>query len=175
MRAHSLALVLVAALGGCSSSASTRTVTGQLRSSTSNDVVAQSMDHQLFTAKVAATGTFALQLPTGASYELTIGASRVDWPTASGPARWAKLGSGPALDLGHVTRGSDGHFSCDHHASDGDHCDRDDGHDGGDDDDHGDDGDDHDDGGDHQGSHSCDGGTSGGDGGGGDRGGGGVN
>ena len=174
MRAHSLALVLVAAVG-CSSSSPTRTVTGQLRSSTSNPVVATSMDHQLFTASVGASGSFALQLPTGNSYELTIGAARVDWPTATGPARWAKLGDGATLDLGHVSRQSDGHYACDHHGSEGDHCDRDDDHDGGDDD-HGEDGGDregdHDDGGDHGGSHACDGGTHSGGGGSGGGGGG---
>ena len=176
MRAHSLALVLIAAVGGCSSSTATRTVTGQLRTSTASAVVATSMNHQQFTSDVAATGRFALQLPTGASYALDVGSSRVDWPTASGPARWARLGSGATLDLGHVTRQSDGHWSCDHQGSDDDHCDRDDDHDGGDDDhgddDHGGDGDGDRDGGDH---HACDGGSQSGGSGGGGGGPGGVN
>lgn len=159
MRTQFLAFVLVAALAGCSGS-STRTVTGQLMTRTSSAVVAQSMNHESFSSDVSPTGRFTLQLPTGASYELAVGQTRINWPTAQGDARWAKLGNGPTLDLGHVSKSGD-HFECDHHGSDDDHCDRDDDRDGGDDD--GDDGDDHD--GDH---HSCDGGShSGGAGGGG--------
>jgi hypothetical protein len=148
MRTQSLAFVLVAALAGCSGS-STRTVTGQLMTRTSSAVVAQSMNHEAFSSDVSSTGQFTLQLPTGASYELAVGQTRINWPTAQGAARWAKLGAGPTLDLGHVSKSGD-HFDCDHHGSDDDHCDRDDDHDGGDD---GDDGDGH------EGSHSCDGGS----------------
>ena len=148
MRAHSLTFVLVAALAGCSGS-STRTVTGQLMTRTSSAVVAQSMNHEAFGSDVSSTGRFTLQLPTGASYELAVGQTRIDWPTAQGAARWAKIGAGPTLDLGHVSQSGD-HFECDHQGSDDDHCDKDDDRDGGDD---GDDGDDHD--GDH---HACDGG-----------------
>jgi len=163
MRTQFLAFVLVAALAGCSGS-STRTVTGQLMTRTSSAVVAQSMNHESFSSDVSSTGRFTLQLPTGASYELAVGQTRIDWPTAQGAARWAKLGNGPTLDLGHVSKSGD-HFECDHHGSDDDHCDRDDDRDGGDD---GDDGDDHD--GDH---HSCDGGSHSGGGGSGGAGGGG--
>jgi len=162
MRTQSLAFVLVAALAGCSGSA-TRTVTGQLTTRTSSAVVAQSMNHEAFSSDVSSTGRFTLQLPTGNSYELLVGQMRIDWPTAQGASRWAKLGSGPTLDLGHVSKSGD-HFACDHHASDDDHCDRDDDHDGGDD---GDDGD-----GPSGGGHSCDGGSHSGGGGGGTGGGG---
>ena len=162
MRTQYLAFVLVAALAGCSGS-STRTVTGQLMTRTSSAVVAQSMNHEAFSSDVSSTGHFTLQLPTGASYELAVGQTRINWPTAEGAARWAKLGAGPTLDLGHVAKSGD-HFECDHHGSNDDHCDRDDDRDGGDD------GDDHD--GDHP---SCDGGShSGGGGSGGAGGGGGV-
>lgn len=139
MRASFFALTLVAASLGCSSSpAPTRTVTGQLRS-TNATVTAQSADHQQFASSMT-SGRFTLQLPTGASYELLVGNAQISWPTAKGPARWAKLGEGPTLDLGHVSRQSDGHYACDHQGSDDDHCDRDDDEDGGDTDDHDDDG-----------------------------------
>jgi hypothetical protein len=164
MRTQSLAFVLVAALAGCSGS-STRTVTGQLMTRTSSAVVAQSMNHEAFSSDVSSTGHFTLQLPTGASYELAVGQTRINWPTAEGAARWAKLGAGPTLDLGHVAKSGD-HFECDHHGSDDDHCDRDDDHDGGDDEGGGDDGDEH------EGSHSCDGGSHSGGGGSGSGGGG---
>jgi hypothetical protein len=160
-----LAFVLVATLAGCSAQPATRAITGQLRAAAPNSVVvAQSASHRHFTAAVAATGRFTLQLATGDSYALDVGPARIDWPTATGPARWAKLGSGPTLDLGHVAKTSDGHYECDHHGSNDDHCDRDDSRDGGDDDDHGDDDGDHDGGdhddGDHDGDHhACDGGT----------------
>jgi len=163
MRTQSLAFVLVAALAGCGSAGSTRTVTGELRGAAPGAmVVAQSAQHQQFSSSVSSTGRFTLQLPTGASYALAVGSARVDWPTATGAAHWARLGGGATLDLGHVTRQSDGHFACDHQGSDDDHCDRDDGGDGGDDD-HGDDDhggdDDHDrDGGDDGDHHACDGG-----------------
>ena len=164
MRAQFLGFVLVAALG-CS--APTRTVTGQIATSTQSLVVAQSLDHQKFSSSVT-DGRFTLQLPAGASYTLNLGSARIDWPTATGPARWAKLGSGPTLDLGHVSKSGD-HFTCDHQGSDDDHCD--------DDDDHGDDGDGHEcDGGTHTGGGGSGGGGAGGAGGGsGDTGGGGIN
>ena len=158
MRTTLLALAVAAI--GCSAPTETRTVTGQLR--TTSSVTAQSMDHQQFQSSVS-SGRFTLQLPTGASYELLVGKSHISWPTATGPARWARLGSGATLDLGHVSKDSDGNYSCDHQGSEDDHCDRDDG-DGGDDDDHGDDDGDH---------HACDGGASS-NGGGGGTGGGGI-
>ena len=171
MRASLWALALAASIG-CSSSTPTRTVTGQLRATSSTAVVtAQSMDHQEYQSSVSSTGRFTLELPTGRSYALDVGRAQLDWPTATGPARWARLGSGATLDLGHVSRTSDGHYACDHRGSEDDHCDRDDG-DGGDDDDHGDDDGDY--GGGH---HGCDGGASsggGGAGGGGATGGGGI-
>ncbi len=178
MRTPSLAFVLVAALAGCSASTSTRTVTGQLRTSNPNTVVtAQSMNQQLYTSGITSTGQFALQLPTGASYALNVGSAQIDWPTSTGPARWARLGDGATLDLGHVSKQSSGHYACDHHASSDDHCDREDNDDGGDDD-HGDDDGDH--GGSYGGSggygggHACDGGTHSGGGGSGGGGGGGA-
>lgn len=163
MRAYSLALGLAGVLGaGCSSSsAPTRTVTGQLTSSAM--VTAQSADQQAFDGTMAA-GRFTLQLPTGTSYQLTVGKAHILWPTAQGGSRWARLGDGAALDLGHVHKRSDGDYDCDHKASSGDHCDRDDGMndaDGGDHDDYGHDDGDHDD---HGGSYGgkCDGGMNGG-------------
>jgi hypothetical protein len=149
MRTTLFALALVAA--GCSGATTTRTVTGQLR--TSAPVTAQSTAQQQYVGDVSSSGRFTLQLPTGASYELFVGKGQLDWPTSTGPARWAKLGGGPTLDLGHVSKRSDGHYTCDHQASDDDHCDRDDNDDGGDDD-HGDDDGEY--GGDH---HACDGGA----------------
>ena len=140
MRASFFALTLVAASIGCSSSsAPTRTVTGQLRTTTSAAVTAQSADHQQFASSMSG-GRFTLELPTGASYELLVGNALVSWPTAKGPARWAKLGTGPTLDLGHVTKQSDGHYASDPEGSDDDQCDRDDDEDGGDTEDHDDDG-----------------------------------
>lgn len=167
MRASFFALTLVAASIGCSSSsAPTRTVTGQLRTTTSAAVTAQSADNQQFASSMSGSGRFTLQLPTGASYELFVGTAQLSWPTAKGPARWAKLGEGPTLDLGHVSKQSDGHYTCDHQGSDDDNCDRDDDEDGGDTEDHDDDG------------YGCDGGTQSGGGGagggGGSTGGGGI-
>ena len=117
MRTHFLALVLVAALGGCSSPAATRAVSGQLRVDTSTMnhpvVIAQSSDHRLFVAGVTASGRFTLQLPANVSYRLTLSSAtatpgvysavaRINWPLASGASRWAALGGGGALDLGAV-------------------------------------------------------------------------
>ena len=157
MRASFFALTLVAASIGCSSSsAPTRMVTGQLRTTSNATVTAQSADNQQFAGSMSGSGRFTLQLPTGASYELLVGRSQISWPTAQGPARWAKLGEGPTLDLGHVSKQSDGHYTCDHQGSDDDHCDRDDDEDGGDHEDHDDDGYGGYGGGEH---HGCDGGT----------------
>jgi hypothetical protein len=156
MRAQLSSLVLVAALTGCSGSAP-RAVTGQLMAAPANAVVtARASDHQQASATVAAGGRFTLQLATNTSWSLAVGPAQLDWPTASGPARWAKLGGGATLDLGHVSLKRDGHWACDHQGSDDDHCDKDDDRDGGDDGDDGDDGD-----GDHHsgGGHACDGGS----------------
>lgn len=172
MRTSSLALALagVVAAGCSASSTPTRTVTGQLTSSRGS-IVAQSAEHQTFDGSVAASGRFTLQLPTGASYQLLVGSAHVNWPTAAGSSRWAKLGAGAPLELGSLYKRSDGDYDCDHHASSDDHCDRDDdmdGHDGGDHD-----GDHHDDSGDDDPHHACDGGAGGGGTGGGGAGGGG--
>ena len=93
MRAHWLALVLVAAVG-CSSPA-TRAVSGQLRVDTSAMnhpvVIAQSSDHRVFVAGVSAAGRFTLQLPPNAAYRMTLSstmrtgvysaAARINWPS----------------------------------------------------------------------------------------------
>ncbi|MGZ3406510.1 MAG: hypothetical protein ACXVAN_08725 [Polyangia bacterium] len=162
MRTTSLALTLVGALalaGGCSSQAPTRAVSGQLRVDTSAMhqpvVIAQSSDHRVFVANVTASGRFTLQLPAGAGYRMTLASSasangvysaaaRINWPLASGPARWAVVGDGAAIDLGAVykrgTRPTGLGTSCDSCGGSGG-------------DDHGDD--DH--GGCHEDEHACNG------------------
>lgn len=128
MRTTSLALALVGALGlaastgGCGAQPPTRAVTGQLRVDTTKMnhpvVLAQSSDHRVFVGSITASGRFTLQLPSNLSYRLTLASStsngaiysaaaRINWPLASGAARWAKIGDGAALDLGAVyMRGS---------------------------------------------------------------------
>jgi len=115
MRSASIVLFAVAALVGCSGQ-STRAISGQLRVDTSAMnrpvVIAQSSDHRTFVADVSASGRFTLQLPAGASYRMSLAATtrsgvyttsaRINWPLASGNARWATLGGGGALDLGAV-------------------------------------------------------------------------
>ncbi|MGZ3430185.1 MAG: hypothetical protein ACXVCV_26225 [Polyangia bacterium] len=120
MRTTSLALALVGAVAlvqGCNAAPATRAVTGQLRVDTSTMnhpvVLAQSSDHRVFVADVTASGRFTLQLPANVSYRLTLASStktagiysaaaRINWPLASGAARWATLGNGAAIELGAV-------------------------------------------------------------------------
>jgi hypothetical protein len=112
-----VALALVAF--GCSSSPPTRTVTGQLSAGSytlDNPVVlAEAADARVFVSHVSGSGHFTLSLPTDQAYRLTLANStlhtgvylavaRINWPLASGGARWAKVGGGAALDLGTVTR-----------------------------------------------------------------------
>jgi hypothetical protein len=157
---------------GCSPQSPTRTVTGQLRTAgmqlDNPVVIAEASDHRVFVTHLSARGTFKLELPHGVEYRLTLANStrsgayvtvaRINWPLASGPARWAHVGAGAPLDLGAVfqrgtspipintdlsTRtggGGDG----DHDGDDGDK-DGDDGDKDGDDGDKDDDGDDDDD------------------------------
>jgi hypothetical protein len=125
MRTSSLVVALVGAVGlvaGCSSQPSTRAVTGQLRVDTSAMnhpvVIAQSSDHHVFVANVTASGRFTLQLPAGVAYRMTLASStsrsgvyssaaRINWPLASGAARWAVVGDGATINLGAVyQRGS---------------------------------------------------------------------
>lgn len=117
MRIRLIALALLIG-AGCSGqpAGSTRVVTGQLRVSTAGltrpVVVAESSQHRVFVANVTASGRFALTLPPGAAYRLTLASTarashydavaRINWPLASGAARWARLGDGDTLDLGNV-------------------------------------------------------------------------
>src|SRR5262249_28004725 len=66
-----------------------------------------------FIANVNAAGRFTLQLPPNVSYRMTLASTtktsgiysavaRINWPLASGAARWATLGKGGAINLGAV-------------------------------------------------------------------------
>lgn len=117
MQKASVVLFAVAALVGCSGG-STRAISGQLRVDTSAMthpvVIAQSSDHRTFVADVSASGRFTLQLPAGASYRMSLASTsrngiyttsaRINWPLASGNARWATLGAGGAITLGNVVQ-----------------------------------------------------------------------
>jgi hypothetical protein len=81
-------------------------------------VIAESGDHRVFVTHLQPDGSFQLQLPSNVAYRLTVANStrsstgfasvaRINWPLSTGASRWAKLGGGAPLDLGHVfTRGS---------------------------------------------------------------------
>lgn len=122
MRFNRLALALSFALVGCvgsfdGSSSTERVVTGKIVTSTyqlnNPVVVAESSDHHVYVTHLMKDGSFRLQIPTGVAYRITLANStrsstgytsvaRMNWPLESGPARWAKIGSGDTLDLGHV-------------------------------------------------------------------------
>jgi hypothetical protein len=110
--------LLAAALSliGCSGGAGTRDVTGRLTTQAypldNPVIVAESSDHRVWIAHLSQSGAFKLTIPTGVSYRLTLANStrsgtyqalaRVNWPLSTGPARWAQLGAGDTLALGHV-------------------------------------------------------------------------
>jgi hypothetical protein len=123
MNTQKAALFLVATslLIGCTSASdpgSTRTVTGQLTATgyqlDNPVVVAESSDHRVFVTHLSAKGYFQLALPPNTQYRLTLANStrsgtysavaRINWPLASGAGRWANLGAGAPLALGHVYR-----------------------------------------------------------------------
>ena len=120
MRTHLFVAVLAtAAAVGCSSSEPTREVSGQLTASSyalDNAVVmAESSDSHVYITHLSQSGHFALQLPMNKAYRLTLANStedpqrfnalaRINWPHDSGTGRWAVLGKGGALDLGHISR-----------------------------------------------------------------------
>jgi hypothetical protein len=115
----------------CQNGPPTRTVSGQLRAGAfaldNAVVIAQSSDQRMFVRHVDARGQFQLALPPNASYRLTLanttrsGAyhalTRIQWPTPSGPAVWAKLSMGGTLFLGTVKPksygGACGHYEWD--------------------------------------------------------------
>jgi hypothetical protein len=109
-------LSLAAALIGCGSP-ETRTITGQISTNTYSVshavVVAQSSDHRVWVAPVAASGRFTLTLPPNVEYRITLAnttakagvysaVARINWPTTSGAQRWAHIGAGDTLNLGPV-------------------------------------------------------------------------
>ncbi len=119
MRNSALALAIVGALAGCGSSTPTRTITGQLTAGSYSTngavVVAESSDARVFVAPLTQSGRFTLTLPSEVDYRLPLARgtatsgvysamARINWPLASGPARWAHVGAGDTLDLGHVYR-----------------------------------------------------------------------
>jgi hypothetical protein len=123
MRAQTLSLLSLLLVLGCSSSSSpsgsTRAVIGTVSAQSyrlDNPVVlAESSDARVFVATVAGDGSFALALPAGVAYRLTLANStattnayaavaRINWPLVDGPARWAVLGAGDTLNLGSVYR-----------------------------------------------------------------------
>jgi uncharacterized membrane protein YgcG len=148
MRHGSVALALCGALVGCSAQSSTRSVSGQLRVDTSSMkapvVLAQTADGRVFASPITG-GRFAVQVPAEASYRLTLATTktdgsystqaRINWPFASGPALWARVGAGGAFDLGHVyrtivstTHGDE--LEGDHLIAESDHIEHEDGEDG---------------------------------------------
>jgi len=125
MQTQRTALILCAAslLLGCSQTmdgtpAGTRAVTGQLVATgyalDNPVVVAEAADHRVFVTHLSANGFFLLALPPNVQYRLTLANStrsgaysavaHINWPLASGAARWATLGEGETLQLGHVYR-----------------------------------------------------------------------
>jgi hypothetical protein len=114
---RSLVVASLLALAGCSGS-STRSVSGQISVASYRSagrvfdnpvVIARSTQHRAFVTHVAANGTFQLTIPAGATYRLTLAnsmpggtyhaLSRIAWPTSTGAARWARVGTGGAIQL----------------------------------------------------------------------------
>ncbi|MDB4970116.1 MAG: hypothetical protein JWN44_5805, partial [Myxococcales bacterium] len=117
MRTSSLAVLsLATAVIGCGSP-ETRSISGQIATNSYSVnhavVVAQSSDHRVWVAPVAANGRFTLTVPPNVEYRITLAnttakpgvysaVARINWPTTSGAQRWAHIGAAAVLNLGPI-------------------------------------------------------------------------
>jgi hypothetical protein len=117
MRAVTL-IAVVATVGwlSCSGGPDTRTLRGQVNAAayglTQPSVLVESANHYRYVAKVSSNGSFAVTVPAGLSYRVTLVnnvdgklqlVSRVLWSASGRTFEWAKVVRGSALNFGVIS------------------------------------------------------------------------